>query len=116
MNTNKCQFCGEPIKIQENGNRRYCSEFCYYEAKLLRQYGKRSDTAVILKKKKEAEEILKKLILRYGEGAWFSPKEALELDFSISDGIKLIKGNRAIVIGGYAYIIPDATKMSIYKA
>lgn len=112
-----CKQCGRPIPDLENGNRMYCTNMCYEAAKRIRQNAKYADLKSRQAYLRQSERLLEILFDQYGPQQYLSAAwlEDRQFDFNLSQGIMTIEGNRANIVGKYAYVIFTNQTVRIWK-
>lgn len=112
-----CKQCGRPIPDRENGNRVYCTNICYEAAKRIRQNAKYADLKSRDAYLQQSELILTDLFNKYGPNQYLPATwlEDWQFDFNLSQGIMTIEGNRANIVGKYAYVLYSNKTIRIWK-
>lgn len=117
----KCllKTCSNTIPKTRKRSAKYCSQGCYYQAKMDRSNQRYAMLKAPALELKRCEDILAYL---YGVAALEKPiipsdLKTLNFNFTISSGEHLDKGKRLFkVIGKYAYHIDESKNLTIWKS
>lgn len=113
----KCNYCGDTIHSRAHGNRNYCSNECYYLAKLNRNKSKYALNNELMKKFIHIDFILESLYKIHG------PNKEIPLDLfnNVEMNWRLYTATIKIddvpvkVIRNYAYCLYDDKTVRIWK-
>lgn len=113
----KCNFCGDTIHSRAHGNRNYCSNECYYLAKLNRNKSKYALTKDLMSEFNHIDHILDGFYRIHGVGK-FIPAALFNnagMNWELYMTTKQIESITAKVIRNYAYCLYNNQTVRIWK-